>query len=346
MLTPAWARSTLGIACILIAASPTVCQPDGTPEAIPMGVRTGNWTDHNCTDPAEYGFPRWEEWRRWNPLQTQDAWDDAIRNWKEWDRPSKRSTFTSSVATTLKLPDGSDCGLLAGAVCHWIWCSEEMDTTDSGPAAELLWSSFAGLNELFRWFDHELSKAADLISQSLRNSGNDSAPIPRGGDDTYFSAAKDLHIWGAGNLTELFFNESLAYNWNYTENQGPRDSVQNATMAIVEQSITVAKDMMSMHKKSWRAENFNSFDGYVVDVINGWRKANANLLYWTFGGSDESIDMLWIMISDAKLLNRGYVTEGVRNARRKNLEAAIKKTFHAYTIPDLWQWERGTNSLE
>jgi hypothetical protein len=121
-----------------------------------MGVQTGNWTNHNCTDPAEYGFPRWEEWRRWDPLQTQDAWDDAIRNWKEWDRPSKRNTFTSSVATTLKLPDGSDCGLLAGAVCHWIRCSEEMDTTDSGPAAELLWSSFAGLNELFRWFDHEL----------------------------------------------------------------------------------------------------------------------------------------------------------------------------------------------
>jgi hypothetical protein len=84
----------------------------------------------------------------------------------------------------------------------------------------------------------------------------------------------------------------------------------------------------------------------VVDVINGWRKANANLLYWIFGGSDESIDMLWTMISDAKLLNRGHVTEGVRNARRKNLEAAIKKTFHAYAIPDLWQRERGTNSLE
>lgn len=123
-----------------------------------------------------------------------------------------------------------------------------MNTTDSGPAAVLLWSSFSELNWIFRSFDHELSKAADQISQSLRNSGNDSAPIPRGGDDTYFSAAKDLHIWGAGNLTELFFNESLAYNWNYTENQGPRDSVQNATMAIVEQSITVAKDMMSMQK--------------------------------------------------------------------------------------------------
>ena len=123
-----------------------------------------------------------------------------------------------------------------------------MNTTDSGPAAELLWGSFTKLNWVFRFFEYELSSAADHISESLINSGNDSAPIPRGGDDTYFSAAKDLHIWGAGNLTDVFFNEYLTYNWNYTENQGPRDSVQNATMAIVEQSITVANDMMSMQK--------------------------------------------------------------------------------------------------
>ncbi|KAH7174675.1 uncharacterized protein B0J16DRAFT_183687 [Fusarium flagelliforme] len=336
MLTLAWARSTLGIAGILIAASPTVCQANGTSETIPRGVQTGKWTDYNCPDRVEDLYRDYDEWQRWEPLQTQDAWDDAIRIWKEWDRPSKRITFTSSVATTVKLADGPDCGLLVGAVCDWIWCSEEMDTSDSGPAAQLLWNSFAGLNELFVLLDHELSKAANQISQSLRNSGNDSAPIPRGGDDTYFSAAKDLHIWGAGNLTELFFNESLTYLWNFTENQGPRDSLKNATMAIVEQSIIVANDMMSTEKKGWKAENFTSFDGYVVDVIKGWRKANANLLYWTFGGSDESIDMLWTMMSSAKLISRRYLPKGSMNARRKNLKAAIKKTFHAYTSPDLW----------
>ena len=84
----------------------------------------------------------------------------------------------------------------------------------------------------------------------------------------------------------------------------------------------------------------------MVDVIKGWRKANAELLYWTFGGSDESIDMLWTMISYGKLLNVGYVNEqGVTNARRKKLRAAIKKTFHAYTIPDLWQWKKDTESI-
>ncbi|KAJ4003882.1 hypothetical protein NW752_012012 [Fusarium irregulare] len=309
MLTSTWARSTLGIIGILIAAGPSVCRPDGTLETVPMEVRTGKWTDYNCTDPVKVDFPPYEEWRRWEPLQTRDAWDDAIRIWKERDRPSKRMTFTSSVATTLKLPLRPDCGLLAGAVCDRRWCSEEMNTTDSGPAAELLWGSFTKLNWVFRFFEYELSSAADHISESLINSGNDSAPIPRGGDDTYFSAAKDLHIWGAGNLTEVFFNEYLTYNWNYTENQGPRDSVQNATMAIVEQSITVANDMMSMQKKRWRAENFASFDGYVVDVIKGWRNANAELLYWIFGGSDESIDMLWTMISYGKLLNVGMARQ-------------------------------------
>ena len=123
-----------------------------------------------------------------------------------------------------------------------------MDTNVSGPAGQLIWNSFVGLNQLFVSFDYALSNAADYISLSLRISGNDSAPIPRGDDDTYFSPAKDLHIWGAGNLTEVFFDGYLTYIWDHSENQGPRDSLKNATMAIVERSITVASDMMSTEK--------------------------------------------------------------------------------------------------
>ena len=73
----------------------------------------------------------------------------------------------------------------------------------------------------------------------------------------------------------------------------------------------------------------------MVDVIQGWRKANANLLYWTFSGSDESIDMLWTMISDAKLLNHGLY-DGCRPERAKSLDAVIRRTFYAYANPDLW----------
>ena len=73
----------------------------------------------------------------------------------------------------------------------------------------------------------------------------------------------------------------------------------------------------------------------MVDVIQGWRKANANLLYWTFGGSDESIDMLWTMISDAKLINHG-LHDGGRLERAKSLDTTIRRTFHTYANPELW----------
>jgi hypothetical protein len=208
-------------------------------------VRSGNWTDYYCTDPIVVDKRDYEEYERWELLQTHDAWKDAIRIWKEYDRRTKRMDFTESIATTIKLFRSADCRYLDQGSCTTeIDCNTGMDSDQSGPAAQLIWASFIKLHDMFVVYDNALDKAVQQITLSLGRFGDKFAPIPEEEDNTYLFALIDLLTWGAATAAGPFFNSAIKKLPYFTRNPATHDNAKDTTMTLIGQSTTLAKDVM------------------------------------------------------------------------------------------------------
>jgi hypothetical protein len=214
--------------------------------------RSGNWTDYYCTDPLVVDRRDYsgEEWKLWGLLQTDDAWRDAIRIWKEWDSKKTSYSFSKSVATTLKTDMNPDCSELSeSSGCGTPpKCETGMDSDQSGPAAQLLWDAFVKLHTMFVVYDDALSKAAISITFSLDQFGNKFAPIPEGDDTTWLFAMIDLLTWGVATAAGPFFNSVLKGLPYFRLNPATHDNVKDTTMTLIGQSTTLAKDLYSSGK--------------------------------------------------------------------------------------------------
>ncbi|KAG5655689.1 hypothetical protein KAF25_009188, partial [Fusarium avenaceum] len=302
-------------------------------------ARTGNWTDYYCTDPLVVDRRDYSgaEWKLWGLLQTDDAWRDAIRIWKQWDKHKTNFSFSKSVATTLKTDMNPDCRKLSKTnSCETPpKCETGMDSDQSGPAGQLLWDAFVKLHLMFVAYDDALSKAATSITFSLDHFGNEFAPIPEEENTKWLFAMIDLLTWGVATAAGPFFNSVFKELPYFRLNPATHDNVKDTTMTLIGQSTTLAKDLYSAGKIDWTAEKMDSFASYMGSVVKGWRKLNEKTLYWIFNGTDESIDVLWSVISDGKLLEYeggGESTDG----QDQDLATTIEKSFYGYTIPMLW----------
>ncbi|KAF4961834.1 hypothetical protein FSARC_10042, partial [Fusarium sarcochroum] len=302
-------------------------------------VRSGNWTDYYCDDPIieDKRYYAGREYERWSLLQTDDAWKDAIRIWREWDKVKTDYPFSESVATTLKTDLEPDCRELENSDCETTpKCEQGMDSNQSGPAAQLLWSSFVRLHNLFKAFDNGLDKAATSISFSLNDFGNKFAPVPDEEDLTWLYGMIDLLTWGAATAAGPFFNSALKQLPYFKNNPSTHDNVKDTTMTLIGQSTTLAKDLMSSKKPEWTPKKMDSFVSYMGQVIKGWAQVNANTLSWIFNGTEESNSLLWSIISDGKLLGGRDQDKKSGEEQDEDLQTSIEKSFYGYTIPMLW----------
>ncbi|KAI1073202.1 hypothetical protein LB507_010805 [Fusarium sp. FIESC RH6] len=299
-------------------------------------ARTGNWTDYDCTDPLVVDKRDYsgEQWKLWGLLQTDQAWKDAIRVWKKWDKPKDDYSFSRSVADTLKTDMTPECQMLEESFCETPpKCEAGMNSNLSGPAAQLIWHAFVTLHSIFKAYDRALDKAAISITFSLDHFGNKFAPIPEEEDTKWLFAMIDLFTWGAATAAGPFFNSILKELPYFARNPVTHDNVKDTTMTFIGQSTTLAKDVYTSKDPDWNTEKMDSFANYMGSVVKGWQQNNINTLYWIFNGTDESIPVLWSIISDGKLLEYNSKTA---LGHDESLQTNIEKAFYGYTIPILW----------
>lgn len=73
------------------------------------GNRTGNWTTIQCTDPAVAFYGDFTPDKRWEMLDCDHAWSDAVAVWKKIDKPSNNLSFSRSIFNTHHGPQEADC---------------------------------------------------------------------------------------------------------------------------------------------------------------------------------------------------------------------------------------------
>lgn len=121
----------------------------GDPES-----RTGHWIDKTCSNPAVSELSNYTPMQRWDMLDAEHAWDDAIYVWKNKYRPKDEFVLSQSIALTLNGPENMKCGSLTDSgqcdemkVCD-DFKGEGTGSKSTGAAAYLIWNSLVEIHSV------------------------------------------------------------------------------------------------------------------------------------------------------------------------------------------------------
>lgn len=309
-------------------------------------TRNGNWTSFHCTDvlvdDASYYTPH----EQWVGLSTDEAWKDIIRIWKDTDRGRGGISFSQSVSETTNVASSPDCGTMSSSSnCDATAdCGQGLEAEDSGPAAMLIWNSFVFIHQMYKDYHDALFDVAAVVATNLRDLENKFAPIPPEPDHTWELFLIDLLTLGTLSAAGPFFN-NLIKKMPYFKGEGPAfDNAKDTTFTLIGQSTTIAKDLLTLGDPDakWTVELQDSFSSYMGNVITGWANVTTIALKRLFDGTDGSIDILWDIISDGKLI-LGAESKDVHGSDRfpspmteNDLRANIQKSVFGFAIPNLW----------
>ncbi|KAI6754849.1 hypothetical protein HG530_012601 [Fusarium avenaceum] len=311
-------------------------------------VRTGNWTDLDCTTPAIRDIKQYTAPERWRMVGTNDAWRDLINIYKTLDQ-ERKYPFSKSITLNLRIQTRENCREMMSSICdRGEGCTTAMDSDLSGPAGMFIWNSLAKIHEMYRSYHDAVAHSAAIISFSLDDFGNKFAPIPDPVDDKWILVLVDLLTWGASSVAAPFFNSYLRKLPYFKGNPNTHDNAKDTAMTIIGQSTTLAKDLVGGENDDlkWSVEKRDTFKSYMGQVLVGWQKlANASVDA-LFNGSDTSINSLWDMISDGKLIDAGIDGDGEgvgegdgegTDTSNFDINGHIEKSFYGYTIPAVWR---------
>ncbi|KAH6616808.1 hypothetical protein C7974DRAFT_475193 [Boeremia exigua] len=302
--------------------------------------RTGNWTDLDCTSKFIASYLDYTPSQRWKGLDTDAAWDDVLRIWKDTDSDRIGVSFMQSVSSTLHMGAQPDCEKITSATCAVAMeCPDGANGKESGPAAELIWNSLATIHQMYQDYYNTLFNVASVVSMSLKDLENKFAPLPEPQDNTWLLVMIDLLTVGTLTAAGPFFNTFLKKLPYFLEkaSSSTLDNAKDTAMNLIGQSTTLAKDLLSTDDPKWTAEKQDAFSNYLGQVIDGWATVAELTVQDLFDGSQGSIDLVWGAMSGGKLIEGKFETEPEKKNITTELRQNIGKSFFGYAIPNLWR---------
>ncbi len=112
-----------------------------------VGTRSGNWTELTCTDRSVEDLRQLTPKQRWDMMDCQDAWNDALNVWRNIDIGKR--PFSRSISDTFHGPEMGACGnLLDTNNCQQTLQCDPFIGSGTGPAAYELYNSLALVHEV------------------------------------------------------------------------------------------------------------------------------------------------------------------------------------------------------
>ncbi|RAH55255.1 chitinase [Aspergillus piperis CBS 112811] len=298
-------------------------------------TRTGNWTSYNCSNDNVANLFDFTPSERWKNMDTDTAWRDIIRIWKDTDQP-RHMTFMESVESTTHFKRQA-CNNIKSSSCNSVGCEDAANEDHSGPAAFLILDSMAQIHEMYKQYYTALFDSLGLVGTALDDMENKFAPIPPEEDNTWLNILIDMITLGALGTAGPLFNTMLKdYAWF---SGSALDNTKDTTMTLLGQGTTTAKDVLPpASKPKWSPEGQDEFSAYLGQVVWGWSNVTSLALDDLFGGNDTSIDTLWEVISDGKLIEGKRDTDPPESGNTQNeLLANINKCVVGFALPALWR---------
>ncbi|KAL2198587.1 class V chitinase-like protein [Corynascus similis CBS 632.67] len=281
--------------------------------------RNSSWTQFDCTNP------------------TDAAWRDVVRIWKKTDKP-RGVSFTTSVSKTLHISADTQCVNIYE--CNTpVECEKGLDGPYSGPAAQLIWNSMVKIHQMYYRYTQMLDRATNLVNMALDDLEQTFAPIPETEDKAWIYLLIDLITLGTLTVAGPAFNREVGILRYFSDKS--QNDIKDTTMTLIGQSTTIAKDVLPSMQHEWTEGMQAKFGTMLSRVIEGWQNTTALAVQELFSGSDESIGILWNVMSGGKFIE-GKPAPGTKppsgdENTDNELRANLKRSIYAFAIPNLWR---------
>jgi GH18 family chitinase len=301
--------------------------------------RTGNWTAYKCTHTYSSEKIKWTPSERWHGVNTDAAWGDVVRIWKESYKPRGDISFITAVSQTLLAQSQVNCSTFEGKYDNCDTptnCPDSADGPNSGAAAEFIWNSLIFMHELHHDFYNDIGAVQADIAFALDDMENTFAPIPPPEDTSWFLIVLDLVTWGTLTVAAPLFNAAIRNKPWFSDKTWTE--AKDAFLTGTGQSTTLMKDVgldPTAHK--WTPEAQDVFSHMMAQVFDGWRKIASVAVDRLFSGDDRSLEILWNCMSDGKLIEGRSPGGGSPFPGDTDVKFGIKKLFYGYSIPALWR---------
>ncbi|KAK4170680.1 hypothetical protein QBC36DRAFT_341460, partial [Triangularia setosa] len=314
---------------------------DGVDPKLNGSVSTppGRWKTYDCKHPAimdlyTVGPPSY----RWHALDTDTAWREGIKLYKEKFRPQKL-TLMEGFEQIFHLGSSPKCNtfLLTGDNCdNAIECEKGLDEDKSGPAAKLIFDALIYVHKMHHDYHNSLVAAAAFVNPKLNSMHDTFAPIPPPkDDDKWVKILLDLLGFGTLTVAAPFFNNFLRTLPYFIPRESSLNNAKDFTMGVIGTTTSIAKELLPPKEDSdWNPQAQNKFSSYLGEVLNGWSHASEKSLSRFFGASptDAALDQL-----------EGEIANGLERPEKMTagtLRDKITKTIFGFGIPHLWRFSK------
>ncbi|KAL5338818.1 hypothetical protein BJX70DRAFT_398377 [Aspergillus crustosus] len=170
---------------------------------------------------------------------------------------------------------------------------------DRGAATFLILNPFAQVSgTLYNLFDLMLEAAED-ISGSIGRFVSTFSPVMDDNDGLSVLIILDIVALGYGAVMAPFWNR-WAKDWKFsTDHPDGFNTVKDFTNDMTYQGITLAKDIIASGDP---VDTENALEEQLARITFSWKQANRQYAEQLFNGSNPSIDRLWNIIDDGKVI--------------------------------------------
>ncbi|GKZ81630.1 hypothetical protein AnigIFM56816_006151 [Aspergillus niger] len=195
----------------------------------------------------------------------------------------------------------------------------------------------AEIHGMYKRYYDGLFNSLSIVGTALDDMENKFAPIPPEEDNTWLNILIDMITLGALGTAGPLFNTMLK---NHAWFAGSAlDNAKDTTMTLLGQGTTTAKDVLPPGDKAkWTPEGQDEFSAYLGQVVYGWSNITSQALDDLFSGTNESMNALWEVMSDGKLIEgkRDNDPSYIGNVQNE-LIANINKCVIGFALPALWR---------
>ncbi|KAK3308678.1 uncharacterized protein B0T15DRAFT_572803 [Chaetomium strumarium] len=293
------------------------------------GSKAAEWETVECTNPVVVDAAI-NPTKRWNGVFAPQAWDAAIKKWKDNPSPdglsfSERASNFFHGRECMKCHDNSDRnGCSSFYQCH--------DTNH--PAGYMILNSMTALNNMvwnfyagIVWAEVDIVATVDSLQKTF-------AVLP----DSPQKLKIILDIIGLGFALGAapMWNIALKRTTYYAANGNELATLKDSANNVVANTITIVKDKQPTTPAAISSNLAQS----VAEMCSIWYESIDAMHEKLFDGSDEFISTLDNLFKDGKLLQNGYDPLDAGE-----IQQVFSKALYALLIPQAWSLSKDVGGV-
>ncbi|OKL58597.1 hypothetical protein UA08_06382 [Talaromyces atroroseus] len=260
---------------------------------------------------------------RWNDVDTIEAWNAAVANWTADPFPANL-TFSEQVSNFFNGPEGMDCGTTS----DHNGCETTVECKDvDHPAGYFILNSLEEVYEINQNIYDAIGRVVGPITDNIGMF-----------QDTFVKISSEtemdkllLDILGLSYslMAAPIWNEYLKGFAYFVENKDTLGVLKDSVNPIVSSGITISKDEATSGDYALNVKN--DLETALGNIVEIYYESITAVNSAVFNGSDSSIDTLWGLIQEGRMMEPTNSTP-----TDLQIQTYIEASMYSSLIPYAW----------